>query len=246
MSESTATWKLWGNAVPLLPVRFDMQTLAEDQQELMLSPDTWDGYRHERNDLMAFLQKRVPNLVSLSGDNHMHFAGQLMLDFDADKLVPVGSEFAVGGISSSSMYSLLTLMVDESFEPFVRYDSRPFGGDEAEVELLNMTLLDGVRAALATGSTGDLIYGEESSNPGHARHLRYVESNGYGYGLVTVSGEGVDLRYVSTEAPVEEADSDGVPVRRVVRFHVPVAKEGEAPVLEGPFFEQGDPPFPFG
>jgi alkaline phosphatase D len=241
--DSTATWKLWANSVPLLPIRFDMQNLAPENEELVLSPDTWDGYAHERRELMRFLEEHdVRNLVSFTGDNHMNFAGQLMLDFDAARLKPVGAEFAIAGISSSSMFQVLPLMVSDRFEKLIRYDSRPFGGDQAEVELINMTLLDGTKAALATASSGDPIAGERASNPAHARHLRYMDANGYGYGLADVSASGVDVRYVSTAAPLSDSARKGAPVLRRVLFRVPRAEDGTAPRLEGPFFEAGGPP----
>ena len=247
LHESTATWKLWGNSVPLMPIRFDMQSLDPEQRELILSPDTWDGYGRERGELMRYIAKRkIRNFVSLTGDNHMNFAGQVMVDFDAAKLKPIGAEFAIAGISSTSMFGLLTLMAGEDFAPFVRYDSRPFGGDEERIELLNMTLLDGTKAALATGESGDRELGKELSNPDHARHLRYMDANGYGYGLAKVSADGLDIRYVGIPAPVKKPGRKGSPVLRSVSFRVPSSVGDAPPVLEGPFFDEGDPPFPFG
>jgi alkaline phosphatase D len=244
--DSSATWKLWANSVPLLPIRLDMQHLDSENQELVLSPDTWDGYSRERGELMRFVAKRdIRNFVSFTGDNHMHFAGQLMRDFDAARLQPVGAEFAVAGISSASMFELLPLIAGPRFEALVRYDSRPFGGNESAVELLNMTLLDGTQAARVTAETGDSEAGAELSNPEHARHLRYMDTNGYGYGLARVAEAGMDVRYVSIAPPHRDSKRQGAPLLRRVRFYVPATKAGGTPRLDGPSFDEGTPPFPF-
>ena len=246
MAESTATWKLWGNSVPLLPIRFDLQSISEDRKESMFSTDTWDGYAHERSELLGFLQKRVPNFVSITGDNHMHFAGQVMRDFDAETVEPIAAEFAIGALSATSLYRLFTLIGGKELEQFVRYDARPFGGDESEVELLNLTLTGGVRAGLTAGTTGDLAAAEAQRNPKHARHLRYIDSNGNGYGLAHVAADQVTVRIVTIETPIGESKRDGAEKIRTARFEVPARELGEASEFLGPFFDSGKPPFPLG
>lgn len=80
------------------------------------NPDAWDGYWHEReNILKAFLKRaedlsktnasKTTNLVVLAGDTHNAWASDLYLD--DTKKTPVGVEFACSSVSSPGMEEYL-------------------------------------------------------------------------------------------------------------------------------------------
>jgi len=70
LERSPATWKLLGNQIMLMG--FD------SAPGVTLNVDGWDGYAAERRELMEHvLEKDVANVVSLVGDVHTFFAGQV-------------------------------------------------------------------------------------------------------------------------------------------------------------------------
>ena len=56
MRGSTASFKVWGNSVPLLRLRLDVTAAPLFTGDLVLSADGWDGYPSERRELMGFLK----------------------------------------------------------------------------------------------------------------------------------------------------------------------------------------------
>src|SRR6185503_9904221 len=102
MKKSDATWKLWGNEVPLM--RMKINNVAFDDR--CISGDAWDGYATERRELMTYLKDQgIKNVVVLSGDIHASFAGVVMDNFEAATPQPVACELIAAGISSNSLFS---------------------------------------------------------------------------------------------------------------------------------------------
>ncbi|MEM8949230.1 MAG: alkaline phosphatase D family protein [Pseudomonadota bacterium] len=63
--------------------------------------DKWDGAVDARKRLLGFVHDHgVPNLVTLTGDVHENWAGDLKLDFDDPNSPTVGHEFVATSISS--------------------------------------------------------------------------------------------------------------------------------------------------
>lgn len=68
MRLSPQRWKLWGTEVMLMGIE------APPGESVI--QDSWDGYAHEREELLAYLlDNGVENTVALTGDIHTFFAG---------------------------------------------------------------------------------------------------------------------------------------------------------------------------
>tara|TARA_Y100001934_G_scaffold17160_1_gene20392 strand:- start:258 stop:677 length:420 start_codon:yes stop_codon:yes gene_type:complete len=63
--------------------------------------DQWPGYEISRKRLLKFFHERnVPNPVVLTGDIHVNWVNDLMLDSDQDGSPVVGTEFVGSSMSS--------------------------------------------------------------------------------------------------------------------------------------------------
>ena len=88
-------WTLLGNQVMM------MQFRHRDQKLDIVDTDKWDGAAAARRRLMQAAQDyKLSGLVTVTGDIHRSFAGNLKVDFDDDKAVPVGAEFVATSMSS--------------------------------------------------------------------------------------------------------------------------------------------------
>lgn len=108
VSGSDATWKVLGNGVQFAQMAVDLSGFellpAQFRDRFYFSCDQWDGYRSERAAILSRL-RGVENLVSIAGDIHAFYAGELYEDFDAPR-EPVAVEFVVAGISSASVQEI--------------------------------------------------------------------------------------------------------------------------------------------
>lgn len=91
--------------------RTKWQTLA--QQVMMMdldrnpteaygvNPDSWAGYRTPRGRVLSHLKdRRIDNVVVLTGDEHQNYAGELFLDGREPEGEPIATEFVATSISS--------------------------------------------------------------------------------------------------------------------------------------------------
>lgn len=242
MRLSNATWKLWGNQVPLM--RFFIKaapvTLVVDR---LMDGDAWDGYMTERNELMTYLRDQsISNVVTLTGDIHAHFAGIVHHDYLAQTPTPVTVEFCAAGIASNSLFSFYESAargsaVTADTRGVVTYDASASGGP-AFVENLNMLLVHGTTAADTMRRTNDREMALAQSDPTANPHLKYADTNSQGYGVALVTATQVEATLTTISRPVTSAAST---VRRTARFVVPLDNPGG---LTGPTFT-GTPPFPF-
>jgi alkaline phosphatase D len=243
LKASDARWKLWGNSLPLIPLRLDMSSLPfAGYQDSIFNIDSWAGYPHEQRLLMKYLQEQeITGVVSLSGDHHMHGAGTVSWSTTEVGAQPVSVDFTVAGISSSSLFEEL-LSVAKADHP----DFQPIVYAEEEGEIIpvwNMSMLYGVFAAYAYSKTG---LGTLASwiAPNHANPgLKYVDTTANGYGLARFSEGELQVRMITMQdcrQPFEQAPK----IRHVAQFRMDHWQAGETPVLQGPEFE-GGAPFPF-
>lgn len=240
MKASDATWKIWGNEVPLM--RFFIKEggigLIVDR---IMNGDAWDGYPTERKELMSYLRaENIRNVVVLTGDIHAQFAGIVHDDYLAASPNPVAVEFAAAGISSNSVFSFFEDAARGNVPPDVRgvvtYSAAASGGP-AFVENLNLLLLHGTAAAHRMHQTNNLTMAmalADDSNP----HLKYADTNSQGYGVALITATQVEATLTTVERPVTTA---APAVKRTARFVVPVNNPAG---LTGPTFT-GTPPFPF-
>lgn len=246
MAATDATWRVWGHSVPSMPMRLDLGEVDPRAETVVFTTDTWDGYLTERAELMAFLAEHgIANVVSLAGDNHNSFAGLMYRTYGADEPA-VGAEFSVCGISSTSVFQALAdLVVREGhpLAPIVALPHPEYAESDGLVRALNLTFLHGTRASVTAAATGSLEAGLAAANPEQNPHLRYVDTDAYGYGVVRVGPERVRVTFVVVERPLVDRGVQGARLRRRVHLEVPAWRPGEGARLDGPVVE-GEPPFP--
>lgn len=244
MERSTATWKLWGSSVPMLPVRFDADAVGMGPTPTVFSTDAWDGYPAERRELLGFLaDRKIPNVIVLSGDNHDTFAGTLSTLPGTTAGDGVAVEFSIAGISSPSVFETFADYVKpgDPTRPLIVHDETRFGGSDPRREALNVTLRWGIRSALALAASGKVDTARAIANPRQNPHLAYVDTSANGIGLVTLDGARCVTELWSCAAPRRPGAATP---RRIARFERPTWRAGERVRLAEPTIT-GTPPFPF-
>jgi alkaline phosphatase D len=89
LTDATSIWTVLGQQVPTFPLG-------------ALSMDKWDGYAASRERLYTrLLDSRAPNPVVLSGDVHVHYGSDLMLDFADSRSPTVGVELTNSSVTSN-------------------------------------------------------------------------------------------------------------------------------------------------
>jgi len=254
MAASTATWRVWGNPVPLLRIQLDGSHVELIKDQLLLSPDAWDGYDTERKELMAFLKERnIRNVVSLSGDHHAHYAGLILDDYDAAQPSPVMADFAAGAISSSSQFSEIAgafdTSVPEALKPVAEgvrrvivYDATMFGGSKA-VPNMNTLVRYGSRAANEAADTNDLAKIEAARDPSVNPHLRYADSTANGYGLAHANAQRLELRLVTMKRSFVDLGEESPGIAATATFTLPHVESFADLKLDEPRLD-GKKPFP--
>lgn len=68
------------------------------------TPDQWDGYPHERDQIFEEIRRRdIKDLVFLSGDVHSSWAVELKRRAEAPDEEPVGVEFVTTSVTSQNL-----------------------------------------------------------------------------------------------------------------------------------------------
>jgi len=253
LQNSTANWKLWGNALPLIPMKLDMSSIPfTDLEDSVFTIDAWAGYPGERQQLMDFaVNNGVTGLVSFSGDHHLHGAGTLYSNANDASPRAALVDFPCAGISSSPVFGNLVSAADKGSSDFQHlvYAESPadgpgedFGGRKL-VPVWNMTMLTGVLASMTYSGIGmDTVagwLGPNEANPG----LKYMDTTANGYGLAQLSAGELNVQMISMEnltIPFKQAPK----IKHSANFRIANWKSGTGPVLEGPEFI-GGAPFPF-
>ena len=243
LTASAAKWRVWANGGPALQMRLDFSRIPfAGLQDGYVGTDAWNGFPGELQELMSFVRDEgIGNLVSVAGDYHAFAAGRLPVDPDADELSHVAVEFMTAAVSSGAMYEMVELRTRDSgfFHRAVVLDR-----DGEKFENWNNTLVNGLRAGiLANYSNSDYLRDmvqNERASPG----LDYMDSDGHGYTLVTLTDEAMKVEQVNVGDVTRDAGPEGAEVLRRARFTVKPWGPGEAPAIEGPEFE-GKPPYPW-
>jgi alkaline phosphatase D len=245
MRGSTATWKLWANSVPLMPLRFDLDALGAGLGEAVFTIDSWEGYQHERGELLRFLTaERVANVLSLTGDHHNNFAG--LVPAPEPGAPAPAAELAVTGVSSTSVWQAFRGSVRPGDPRAALVVDSPAARGQAGPDrpALNVTWLWGARASTVLSRTGDVRAALAARNPRQNPHLRYCDSASNGIATAAVFADRVEAELVTIEAPVVDRGAAGARVLRRARFVVPGWRPGEGARMPEPAVV-GEPPFPF-
>lgn len=95
LSSSTATWNVLAQQIMMAQVDHD------SGPELIIGNDLWDGYAGARKRLFSeIIERKVKNLVVLTGDAHRNFAAELKENFDDPNSATIGTEFLGTSITS--------------------------------------------------------------------------------------------------------------------------------------------------
>lgn len=255
MKASDATWRIWGNPVPLMRIQLDGSAVALISDQLLLSPDAWDGYNTERKELMAYLRDNgIHNVVSLSGDHHAHYAGVVYDDYDATTKTPILVDIVAAGISSASQFQEVAGAFDTGVPEALRvaaadvrkviiYDSTPIGGTQKAVANMNTLVRYGSKAANEAAASNDLDRIEAARDLTVNSHLRYADSAATGYGLARVSAPQVDITLVTVQRKFTDIGTTSPGILRKASFTLEHVDSFDAVDLPEPTLE-GKKPFP--
>lgn len=254
MLRSEARWKVWGNSVPLMRFLVNLSALNTGLPDVVLSTDSWDGYATERNELMAFLVSNgIRDVLSLSGDFHAHFAGVVLSNYDASSPAPAMAEFVCGSVSSVSMFAAARQLSEREnptenerlLQSLISYDATRADepGENRVTNNLNNTLLNGVIAGVAAAQTNALSAVEAAKDIEVNGHLRYADTDGHGYGRVSVAENEVKVKLVTLSSINKESDGADPGIQRTAAFRVPSVMIAGKLEISGPVIE-GEPPFP--
>ena len=96
LTGSDARWKVLAQQVMVMDLNRDQQG------GLGYNLDTWAGYQIPRERLLRHIRdRRIKNVVVLTGDEHQNYAGELHLDGRQPEGAAVATEFVTTSISSS-------------------------------------------------------------------------------------------------------------------------------------------------
>ncbi|MFJ4712287.1 alkaline phosphatase D family protein [Streptomyces sp. NPDC088785] len=165
LAASDAQWKLVGTSVMISPVAFGalpahlLGPLAEllglPEEGLAVNVDQWDGYTHDRKELISHLRERgIEDTVFLTGDIHMAWANDVPVTAGTYPLSPsAATEFVVTSVTSDN-------------------------------------LDDTLHVAPGTVSTV-----AETAVKAANRHVKWVDMDAHGYGVLDVTAERAQMDY---------------------------------------------------
>ncbi|MYT70534.1 MULTISPECIES: alkaline phosphatase D family protein [unclassified Streptomyces] len=165
LAASDAQWKLVGTSVMISPVAFGslpahlLAPLAEllglPKEGLAINVDQWDGYTHDRKELISHLRERgIKDTVFLTGDIHMAWANDVPVTAGTYPLSPsAATEFVVTSVTSDNLDDILHVAPDT----------------------LSTVAETAVKAA--------------------NRHVKWVDMDRHGYGVLDVTAERAQMDY---------------------------------------------------
>lgn len=246
LTQSTATWKIWGATNGTLDMRTDPQNLPEGVVKGVwpgrdfgsFGNADFSGAYAERAEIYDTVRDhKIPGFVVVSGDRHSFWAGYAAPKLPPAGFDPVGISFITGSISAPGMGEAVEFMKDSPTRPlFIR---RVEGA--APEHTVNLTIKRGVRSALEYAATGDIAKARALTNPDVAPHLEFVDMAGHGYAVVSAGPDAIDIEFVCIERPISRATTpDGGPLRYRVSHRAAMWQPGTPPKLEQRVLE-GDP-----
>ena len=243
MKASDATWKVWGNEVPL--TRMAVQQFTGQPFDRVITADAWDGYPTERAELMTYLRtENIKNVLVLTGDVHAAFASTIVDDFDAapGARQTVACELIAPGISSNSLFSFFesaSRLVPAALRSLLTVDGSSAGYPRF-TENLNLWLLKGTNSAGTFAATKNLTAALAAADPSVNPHLKYADTNCQGYGYAKLGATKVEATITVINRPITRHTEAGPGVKRTASFVIP--KDNPAG-MTGPVFT-GTKPFP--
>ncbi len=246
LSQSTATWKIWGNSLGTLEWRADPQNLPPGITKpwpggyALLGGNDYSGAYVERGEIYDLVREsKITGFAIVSGDRHSFWAGYAAKALPPKPFEPVGLSFVGGSlVSPGAMESYEhRLSKDHSLRPLFLADR----DNEASEWTFNMLLRHGVRSALTYASKRDLAQARALSNRELAPHLEFVDLGGHGYAKVRLTADEMRTEFVCIPRPIERSPAEnGGPLRYRIAHTAKLWRPGERPHLVQEVLE-GDP-----
>ncbi|HEX5122641.1 MAG TPA: alkaline phosphatase D family protein, partial [Rhodanobacteraceae bacterium] len=234
LAESKAPWKIWGHSFGTLTWRVDMQNLPAPLRA------AWpgDGYAVmnggfgvEHDEIFDHVREHgITGLAIVAGDKHSFWAGYPCKALPPQPFEPVGVEFITGSISAPGLAEVSETGIpkDHPLRALYLHDQ----ADGSMQCALNMTVLHGVKAALALKETGDAASAREAHNPDVSPNLKFADFGGHGYAVVRASPQALETEFVCIPRPMERIDdADGGPLAYRAVHRVNLWHAGERPEL---------------
>lgn len=191
VTQSTATWKVWGNEVCLGQLK-----LGVDPNNLTFATiDGWDGYEGERKRILQTIRDAgVRNFVAVTGDLHSYMASYLKVDYLKRTNDPgsniVGVEFMTPAVTSATLIQQLLLLLNPQ-------QSRELGLSGTPAHQINLF---------------EKIV--ETANP----HIQFFNSQEWGYMIVEFTPFSCTASWYSVITSLNSADA---PKRLIRQIRVP-------------------------
>jgi alkaline phosphatase D len=200
------------------------------------------GFYVEHAELLDFVRDHgITGLALVAGDKHSFWAGQVSKQLPPQPFEPLAVEFITGSISAPGLFESAEYKLKRDHPLHALYlHKRPDGTTLAPA--MNMTMLHGVRAALALDKTNDEALALRESNPDVAPHVSFADLGGHGYATVRVTPNELETEFVCIPRPLERSPQpDGGPLAYRVVHRVPLWSAGQAPRMDRKVIE-GQPP----
>ena len=247
LTRSTAIWKIWGSSGGTLDWRADPQNLPPEWSLIWpgggyagFGGGDFSGAYVERAEIYDALRDNgVSGFVTVSGDRHSFWAGYAAKALPPAKFEPVGIAFITGSLSAPGLVEAVEHVFpkDHPLRPLYLRDRK----DNAPEATINLTLHRGVRSAIEYASTGDIDKARALTNPDVAPHVEFVDMDGIGYSVVTVTGKMIETEFVCIPRPIARAGTpNGGVLRYRVKHRAEIWKAGAVPNLTQSVVE-GDP-----
>jgi alkaline phosphatase D len=248
LTNSQATWKIWGNSVGTLDFRVDPQNLPAGLTKPWpgagyagFGGGDYSGAYVERAEIYdAIRAAGITGFATVSGDRHSFWAGLAAKSLPPQSFDPVGVAFITGSISAPGIVEGLEHGLAKDHPLRALYLAEPPGATRPQ-PTVNMLLRHGVRACLEYERSGKVDRARAATNPALSPHLSFVDMGGHGYATVSVTSADIECEFVCIPRPIERATTpDGGPLRYRVTHRARLWGRSESPRLEQQVIE-GDP-----
>ena len=166
------------------------------------------------------------------GDRHSFQAGLLSASLAPKEFSPVAVEFVTGSVSAPGLFEATEYAMPKEHPLRAIYLYQKTSASPVQ-PAINLSLIHGVRSALALQQGGDLKQAVEASNPELSPHLSFIDMGGHGYATVRASSEQVEVEFVCIRRPLERSErADGGELSYRVKHRVKKWTERHALKLE--------------
>lgn len=234
LKASKARWKLLGLNVGMLRYGFDDSFTDFGNKNGIYWLDGWDGYPSERSEITTFITKHgIDGVLSLTGDRHMHAAGQLYDDYDVTEPKPVGLELVGASISAPSRLALMATVIGRGspeYMPKIACDGTKLPLHKKYGPAMDAWLLYGHSSAAAVSDELDQSQVMARKDPEVNPHLNYSDTSAFGYFTVHIRPSSATARFITLPEPLSPNLFE---VRREVHLEIEHGDAANPPRITG-------------